>query len=85
MYRGGTHRAARPGYLPAAKSGSGGCGHAAESPWNRPLTAGDPRRIGGQVGVGSIPLSRATYRDRTGLRGEIKLQLAVQLAWLDQE
>jgi hypothetical protein len=39
----------------------------------------------GRSGSGSIPLSRAAYRDRTGLRGEIRLQLAVQLAWLEQE
>jgi hypothetical protein len=39
----------------------------------------------GRSGSGRIPLSRAAYRDRTGLRGEIRLQLAVQLAWLEQE
>jgi hypothetical protein len=25
------------------------------------------------------------YRDRTELRGEIRLQIAVQLAWLEQQ
>jgi hypothetical protein len=39
----------------------------------------------GRSGSGRIPLSRAAYRDRTGLRGEIRLQIAVQLAWLEQE
>jgi hypothetical protein len=32
-----------------------------------------------------IPLSRAAYRDHTGLRGEIRLQIAVQLAWLEEQ
>jgi hypothetical protein len=39
----------------------------------------------GRSGSGRIPLSRAAYRDRAGLRGEIRLQIAVQLAWLEQE
>jgi hypothetical protein len=39
----------------------------------------------GRSGSGRIPLSRTAYRDRTGLRGEIRLQIAVQLAWLEQE
>jgi hypothetical protein len=36
-------------------------------------------------GSGRIPLSRAAYRDHTRLRGEIRLQLAVHLAWLEEE
>jgi hypothetical protein len=32
-----------------------------------------------------IPLSRAAYRDHTGLRGEIRLQIAVHLAGLEEE
>jgi hypothetical protein len=39
----------------------------------------------GSSGSACIPLSRAAYRDHTGLRGEIRLQLAVQLAWLAEE
>jgi hypothetical protein len=39
----------------------------------------------GSSGSTRIPLSRAAYRDRTGLRGEIRLQIAVQLAWLKEE
>jgi hypothetical protein len=39
----------------------------------------------GRSGSARIPLSRAAYRDHTGLRGEIRLQIAVQLAWLEQE
>lgn len=32
-----------------------------------------------------IPLSRAAYRDPAGLRSEVRLQMAVQLAWLEEE
>lgn len=32
----------------------------------------------------TLPLSRAAYRDQAGLRGEIRLQIAVQLAWLEE-
>jgi hypothetical protein len=39
----------------------------------------------GSSGSGRIPLSRAAYRDHTGLRGEIRLQIAVYLTSLEQE
>jgi hypothetical protein len=39
----------------------------------------------GSTARGRIPLSRAAYRDRTGLRGEIRLQIAVHLAGLEEE
>lgn len=37
----------------------------------------------GAPAFGRIPLSRAAYRDNDGLRGEIKLQIAVHLAGLE--
>lgn len=38
----------------------------------------------GSADVALIPVNRAAYRDRDGLRAEITLQLAVQLAGLDE-
>jgi hypothetical protein len=38
----------------------------------------------GKSGSARIPLSRAAYRDHARLRSEIRLQIAVQLAWLEE-
>jgi hypothetical protein len=39
----------------------------------------------GSSGSARIPLSHAEYRDHARLHSEIRLQLAVQLAWLEEQ